>query len=109
MMRMFLNNTSYVHIKIKKLCSQLELLSGTKLITDLNDEFNEIRFIDKLGYIVLDFNNLAIFTLGRKLDPVQLQLATDIINYCDFIIVGIEYGKRGYKYGNNSKQKRRGS
>ena len=85
---MVLNNKSYVHVTIRKLCSQLELLTDTKLITDLGSDFNEIRFINKFGYIVIDFKHNAVFTLSNKLNEIEFHLVQDIILYCDWLEIG---------------------
>ncbi len=102
---MVLNRTSYTHLSIRKLCSQLELLSGMSLITNLDEEFVELRFMNKYGYIVIDWRKNAIFTLSHKLVPVEYEIATTLIVYCDWLEVGenIRYMKGGNNYGNTSK------
>lgn len=86
-----LNNTSYVHVTIRKLCLQLELLSGMKLITDLNEEFEQIRFINSIGYIVIDFEKNACFTLSHKLDKKEMATINDIMLYCQWLETGRKY------------------
>lgn len=91
---MKLNEKSYVHVKIRGLCLQLELLSDMKMITNLDEEFQEIRFIDKLGYIIIDYNNEACFILSHRMDPKEWQTVQDIILYCNWL----EAGKKVNKY-----------
>lgn len=102
---MVLNKTSYVHLSIRKLCSQLEFLSGMSLITDLDNQFVELRFMNKYGYIVIDWRKKAIYTLSHKLDPVEYEIVTTLIVYCRWLEIGenIKYMKGGSNYGNNSK------
>lgn len=94
---MKLNNTSYVHVIIRKLCLQLELLSGMKLVTDLGEEFYEIRFVDKLGYIVIDFRKDTCFTISHKLTKKEISAIDDIMLYCNWLETGekiMEYRRR---------------
>ena len=91
---MKLNETSYVHKTIRKLCSQLELLTDTKMITNLSENFNEIEFIDKYGYIILDYKKMRILTLSNKLDEVRFRIAEGILEYCDWLEIGKKYGKK---------------
>ena len=90
---MKLNETSYVHKTIRKLCNQLELLTDTKMITNLSENFNEIEFIDKYGYIILDYKKMRILTLSNKLGEVKFRIAEDILDYCDWLEVGNKYVK----------------
>lgn len=76
---MKLNETAYVHKDIRKLCKKLEILSGMKLITDLGEDFEEVRFIDKYGYIIIDFWNDACFTLSHKLTKVEWSIIVDLL------------------------------
>lgn len=96
---MKLNNTSHVHLLIRKKCLQLELLTNMKLITDLNGEFVEIRFMNKLGYIVIDFRKNKCFALCHKIMPVEWQLIEDILIYCNWLEMGEKYSN----YGRNVK------
>lgn len=91
---MKLNTTSYCHKTIRKLCLQLQLLSGTELLTNLDEEFNEIRFINKVGYIIIDYNNQVCFTLSHKIDHIEWQTIKDIILYCNWLEIGREYQER---------------
>ena len=90
---MKLNETSYVHKTIRKLCSQLEILTETKLITDLGKNFTEIQFIDKYGYIVIDYKKEKILTLSNKLDDAKIDLIREIVEYLDWLEVGNKYAK----------------
>lgn len=100
---MVLNNSSYVHISIRKICSQLELLSGMTFITDLDNEFVELRFMNKYGYIVINWRKNAIFTLGYKLDQVELDLAYTLMIYCNWLEIGEYY--TSMKGGNNYEKR----
>ena len=85
---MVLNKSSTIHVRIRKLCYQLELLTDMKLVTNLSEEFNEIRLINKLGYIVIDYERNAVYSLGIHLDKIQLDIVQDIILYCSWIETG---------------------
>lgn len=87
-MRMKLNNKAHVHLLIRKKCMQLELLTNMKLITNLSEGFVEIRFMNTLGYVVIDFRKETCFTLSHKITPVELQLVQDIMIYCNWLEIG---------------------
>lgn len=91
---MILNETAYVHKKIRTLCGQLEVLTKTKMITDLSAEFKEIQFIDRLGYIIIDYEKETIFTLANKLDPVEFEIVKDIMLYCNWLEICKKYEKK---------------
>lgn len=85
---MKLNNHSHVHVTIRKLCLQLEMLSEMKLITDLSDDFYEVRFVDKFGYIVIDWRKKACFSLSHKLTPKEMAVINDITIYLNWLEIG---------------------
>lgn len=91
---MKLNNTSYVHKQIRLLCFQLEQLSGLKLITDLSEEFTQIRFMNSLSHITLDLKHEACFTLSHILTKTELQTIQDINLYTQWLLTGERYYKR---------------
>lgn len=91
---MKLNETAYTHKQIRKACQQLELLTDMKLVTDLSNDFNQIRFVNKLGYILIDYRNEACFILGHKLSHVEWQLVQDVMLYCNWLETGEKYSKR---------------
>lgn len=88
---MKLNTTSYVHVTIRQLCLQLELLSGMKLITELCEEFDEIRFIDKYGYIVIDYKKEACFTLSHRITKKETDTISDLMTYLKWLETGRKY------------------
>lgn len=100
---MKLNTNSYVHKLIRDLCLKLELKTDMKLITDLSEEFTQIRFVKTLGYITIDYRRKAFYTLGHKVDKAELQMIEEIIIYLRFLDVGNRYAdeKRRSFYGNN--------
>ena len=85
---MVLNNHSFVHVEIRKCCTKLELLTGMKLITDLNSEFVEIRLMNKLGYIVIKWDKNACFTLSHHLTEVELAIVQNILIYLNWLETG---------------------
>lgn len=88
---MKLNHTSYVHVTIRQLCVQLEVLSGMKLITNLSDDFYEIRLINSYGYIIIDYCNNACFTLSHHLSNKEFETIKDIMLYCNWLLIGDKY------------------
>jgi hypothetical protein len=98
---MVLNKYSYVHLQIRKLSSQLEVISGMKLITDFDNEFVEVRFMNTLGYIVIDWRRNAIYTLSHSLNAVEMEIVKDIMLYCDWLETGQYFERKGVvKNGN---------
>ena len=85
---MHLNNTSYVHKLIRRNCSQIEALAGMKMVTNLSEEFEQIQFLNKLGYIIIDYQKNAILSLSHKMTDIELGLAKDIIMYLDWLETG---------------------
>lgn len=65
-----------------------------KMITSLDEEFQEIRFLDKLGYIIIDYNNEACFTLSHRMGIKEWQTVQDIILYLNWL----ETGKKVQEY-----------
>lgn len=91
---MILNETSYVHKTIRKLCSQLEVVSGTKMITNLGENFTKIEFIDKYGYIIIDYQKQKIITLANKLNEVEFKIIENIMLQLDWLEIGEKYAKK---------------
>ena len=85
---MVLNNHSFLHAKIVKLCSQIELLADMKLTTDLFSDFEKIRFNSKFGYIVIDYKNDTCFALGHHISDVETRIIDDIMVYLNWLEVG---------------------
>ena len=88
---MKLNKTSYCHKQIRALCFELEQRSGLKCITDLDEEFEDIRFYGKLSYIRIDWLHNAIFTLSYNMDKKELQIAQDIMLNLNWLEIGKRY------------------
>ncbi len=82
---MKLNNHSYCHKRIRLLCYQLELLSGMKLVTDLSEEFEEVRFVDEFGYIIIDYWHNACFTLSHKMSKKEWETVEDLLLYLGWL------------------------
>lgn len=85
---MTLNNHSFVHLQIRKLCSQLEFLAGMKLVTDINGEFNDIRLINNVGYITIDWKKNACYTLSHHLNDIEIELVKTIMLYLNWLETG---------------------
>lgn len=75
---MKLNEKSYAHVKIRGLCKLLEQISDLKNITDLGEEFDEIQFIGKYSYIIIDYKKETILVLSYKLSQKELGIIEDI-------------------------------
>lgn len=104
---MKLNDTAYVHKQIRLLCRQLELLTNMKLVTDLGEEFDQIKFIGKLGYIIIDYKKEACFTLSYSMDKKEWSTVRDIMLYLEWLDIGNNYieerQKRSYDEKKSSK------
>lgn len=100
---MKLNNHSHVHVTIRRLCLQLEMLSEMKLITDLSDDFYEVRFVDKFGYIVIDWRKKACFSLSHKLTQKEMAVINDLIIYLRWLDIGAEVMEKIRRNGNGKK------
>ena len=85
---MKLNETSYVHKKIRHLCQLLEVSTGLQLVTNLGQEFQEIRFMGRLSYLVIDHQKQAIFTLSCRLTKEELEATKDLILYLQWLETG---------------------
>ena len=69
-------------------CYQIELITGMKLVTDLSQEFTQIQFMNKLGYIIIDYERNAVLSLGHKMNDVELNLVQDVMMYLDWLSTG---------------------
>ena len=85
---MKLNNTAYGHKNIRLLCYQFQLLSGLKLMTNLSEDFEEIRFMNELSYIVIDFKRNACYTMSYAMDENEWQTVQDILLYTSWLYIG---------------------
>lgn len=88
---MKLNNTSYLHKQIRKLCSQLEIISGLKLVTSLDEDIDKISFYNEFGYIILDYKKQACFTLSHKVSEVEWTIARQILISLEWLDFGNKY------------------
>ena len=79
------------------MCFQLTQLTGMSLVTDLSDDFQEIKFRNELSYIIIDFKNEVIFSMAYHLENAELDTAQDILLYSSWLFMGekIESRKRG--------------
>lgn len=90
---MVLNETSYVHTKIRQLCLQLELFTGAVLITNLSENFEKIQFKSKFGYIIIDYKEQTILSLSNHIGKSELGTIEDIMLYCKWLEMGEKYAK----------------
>lgn len=86
-----LNETAYAHRKIRMLCFQLETLTGLKLVTNLSEEFHEVRFMNELSYIVIDFKRNAYYTLSVFLDEKIRGTIEDILLETSWLYIGYNW------------------
>lgn len=98
---MVLNKYSYVHLQIRKLSSQLEIISGMKLVTNFDEEFVEVRFMNTLGYIVIDWRRNAVYTLSHSLNAVEMEIVQDIMLNCRWLEADYNCLRKGV--GKNEK------
>lgn len=85
---MILNNHSYAHKQIRLLCYQLELFTGMKMITDLSEEFDMIRFENKYSYLVINYLKNTYVTLSYHLDYKEEEIIADIMLHCNWLDIG---------------------
>lgn len=90
---MKLDNISHCHKDIRMLCFQLETLTGLKCVTNLSEEFEEIRFTNSLSYIVIDFKRDAVYTMSYKLEKKEWETVKDILIDTTWLYVGHNYKK----------------
>lgn len=101
---MKLNNHSYVHKQILALCYAFEQSTGLKLITNLSEDFTDVRFQSPYSYVTIDYQHNAIFLMCIKLKKEQLAMVQDIIvllqwlltgEYIDQLIMQNKHNKKG--------------
>ena len=85
---MKLNNTAYCHKQIRLLCYQLQTFTGLKLMTNLSEEFDEVRFMNELSYIVIDFERNACYTMSYAMDENEWQTVKDILLFTRWLYIG---------------------
>ena len=91
---MKLNNSSYGHVRVRKLCKILEDSTEMTLVTNLDEEFEEIRFVGKFGYIIIDYKKEACFTLGIHVNCLEWEYIREIMIYLNFFEIGRVYEER---------------
>ena len=99
-----LNETAYAHRKIRMLCFQLETLTGLKLVTNLGEKFQEVRFMNDLSYIVIDFKRNAYYTLSVFVDEKIRATIEDILLETSWLYIGYNWQELAKK--RDRKQKR---
>lgn len=85
---MKLNHTSYGHRAVRTLCTEFEKMTRLKLITNLDEEFDQIRFVNALSYIVIDFKHGACFTMSYSMDVKEWNIVEDILSHTMFFYIG---------------------
>lgn len=85
---MQINNYNYVHKKIRALCFEFEQATNLKCVTNLDDEFFEIKFCSSLSYVTIDFLHNTYFVMCMKLDKKQFAIAEDIMTYVQWLLIG---------------------
>jgi len=95
---MRLNNTSYVHKKIRILCFLLENSTGLKLVTDLSENFEQLKFMSALSYLVIDWKKQAYFTMSHHLSKEEEQEVQDLLLYLDWLDLGHKIQEKNIKY-----------
>ena len=83
-----LNRTSYVHDKIRKLCQLLAYLTDMKLVTDFDEDFEDVRFVGKLSYLTLDYKHNTIFVISHKITKQEQNIIEEIMICLDWLEVG---------------------
>ena len=58
------------------------------LITNLSEEFEEIRFVNKLSYITIDYKNYACFSMSHHITEQEIKLIDDLMVYLNWIETG---------------------
>ena len=76
---MRLNNSSYVHKRIRKLCYYIEIVTGLKLVNSLDDEFSTLLFCNSLSYLKIDHQLNVYATLNYKLKKAEVEAVEEII------------------------------
>ena len=85
---MTLNNHSYCHKRVRLLCIQFESLSELKLATNLDEEFNDIRFMNGLSYVIIDYKHSKWFAMSYKPSKEEWETLKEIMIYCSWLYVG---------------------
>ena len=80
-----LNRTSYVHVKIRKLCQLLAYLTDMKLVTEFDENFEDVRFVGKYGYLTIDYKHRTIFVMSHKITPQEQEIIEEIMLYLDWL------------------------
>lgn len=73
------------------MCLQLEKLSDMKLTTDVSEEFEKLRFCSKLGYIIIDYQKMACFTLSHTMSKQEWDTVQEIMLYLGWLDTGLDY------------------
>jgi len=76
-----------------------------KLVTNICNEFVELRFTNDLGYIVINWRKNAVFTLSHKLTEIEVDICNEIMINLSWIEIGesIHEKKGEMLYGNYTK------
>ena len=87
---MELNTYNYCHKKTRQLLYLIEQKTHTKLDTDLSN-FEQIRFVGNMNYLIIDYKNRRYLTLNLKLTDQVKQIVEEIISNLEWLENGLKY------------------
>lgn len=91
---MKLNKHSYVHKQIRALCFLFEQETGLHLVTNLSEEFADVRFCSPYSYVTVDYEHNAMFLMCIKLSKKEKNMLEDILLYLSWLKTGQEIEKK---------------
>lgn len=91
---MKLNNNSYVHLKIRKLCQLLAYETNMQLVTDLDKEFKKLRFANSLSYIYIDYDKNLCFSMMHKITKQEQIIIEELMVHLRWLEIGKRYKTR---------------
>lgn len=91
---MKLNETNYVHVKIRKMCQIIAYYSGMEQITDLSKDFKDIRFTNHVSYLTIDYKRNTCFSMCHRITKEEQELIEELMIYLNWLDTGYRVHKR---------------
>lgn len=88
---MKLNDFSHVHVRVRKLCQLLAYYTKMDLVSDLSNEFDCIRFMNKLSYLTIDYRNRVCYSMSHRITREEQQIIEEIMINLKWIEIGNKY------------------
>jgi hypothetical protein len=84
----------------------MQQLTELPLVTNLDEDFDELRWEDELSHIVINYKRSACFNMSHKMTEPEWKTAQDIMLFCQWLQTGEKVEKIVRKKSTKKGKKR---